>query len=158
MKQLILSLAFVAAIFTAKAQTTAPVAVDPNAPQITFETENHDFGTFKQDGNGVYEFKFKNTGKSPLIINNAQGSCGCTVPTWPKEPILPGKTGVIKVSYDTKRIGAFNKNVTLTSNAKNPTTVLTIKGVVEELPKEQTSPFKNNDNMAAPLENNKPNN
>jgi hypothetical protein len=156
MKQFILSIAFVAAVFVGKAQTAAPA--NSNAPEITFETEMHDFGTFKQGGNGVYEFVFKNTGKEPLIINNAQGSCGCTVPTWPKEPILPGKSSAIKVSYDTKRLGAFNKNVTLTTNAKTPTTVLTIKGVIEELPKEQTSPFKNTDNMAAPLENNKPNN
>jgi hypothetical protein len=113
-------------------QKTDEVKKDnPNAPEITFESEVHDYGTIKQGADGTCEFKFKNTGKDPLVISNARGSCGCTVPTWPKEPILKGQTGVIKVHYDTKRVGAFTKTVTLTSNAKNDTKVLTIKGLVE---------------------------
>ena len=74
-----------------------------------------------------------------MIISNARGSCGCTVPTWPKEPIKPGTEGVIKVKYDTNRPGPINKSVTITSNAKTPTKVLRIKGNVE-VP--QTSPEK----------------
>jgi hypothetical protein len=118
--------------------------------EIKFETELHDFGTIKQGGNGIYEFEFYNSGNAPLIISNAQGSCGCTVPTWPKEPIKPGDSNKIKVSYDTKRVGPFTKTVTITSNAQSSPKVITIKGVVEEH-KEQTSPFKNNN--AAPFEN-----
>ena len=115
---------------------------DPNAPDMVFEKELHDFGTVEHAGNGTYEFKFVNKGKQPLIISNAQGSCGCTVPQWPKEPIVPGASGSIKVTYDTKRVGAFTKTVTISSNAKTATKVLTIKGTVSPAPTEETSPFK----------------
>ena len=127
---------------------------DPNAPEIAFENETHDYGTIKQGADGGCEFKFKNIGKDPLVISNARGSCGCTVPTWPKEPIMKGQTGVIKVHYDTKRVGAFTKTVTLTSNAKSDSKVLTIKGVVEASPdaNDQTMPIKTN---LGPLENSK---
>ncbi len=131
-------------------ENTAPQVANPNAPEIAFENDLHDFGTIKHGGNGVYEFKFKNMGKEPLIISNAAGSCGCTVPTWPKEPIKKGETGIIKVSYDTKRVGSFTKTVTLTSNAKTASKVLTIKGIVEPAEKEQTPFKKTNDGM--PLE------
>ena len=128
---------------------------NPNAPEVTFENEIHDYGTIKQGANGTCEFKFKNTGKDPLVISNARGSCGCTVPTWPKEPIMKGETGVIKVNYDTKRVGAFTKTVTLNSNAKTDTKVLTIKGVVEasEENNEQAMPLKKSSGL--PFENNK---
>ena len=138
------------------AQPTPEVKPDnPNAPEITFENELHDYGTIKQGADGSCEFKFKNTGKDPLVISNAKGSCGCTVPTWPKEPILKGQTGVIKVHYDTKRVGAFTKTVTLNSNAKTDPKMLTIKGVVEasEETTDQTMPFKKTTGL--PLENQK---
>jgi hypothetical protein len=114
---------------------------NPNAPEITFETEVIDYGTIEQGANGVREFKFTNTGKEPLIITNAKGSCGCTVPSWPKEPIKPGESGVIKVKYDTRRVGPINKSVTVYSNAKTPVKVLRIKGTVKPAPKE-TIPAK----------------
>jgi Protein of unknown function (DUF1573) len=131
---LILS-AFVA--ITAAAQTTeTPQKIEnPNAPEIVFENEVLDYGTIEFGSNGEREFKFKNTGKEPLIIQSASGSCGCTVPTPPKEPIKPGETGVIKVSYDTKRQGNFDKTVTVVSNAKTGTKVIRIKGVVKPDPK-----------------------
>lgn len=136
------------------AAAAKPAADNPNAPEITFETDLHDYGTIKQGADGGCEFKFTNTGKEPLIISNAVGSCGCTVPTWPKEPILKGQSSVVKVHYDTKRVGGFTKNVTITSNAKSATKVLTIKGTVEatEQAGDQTVPLKK-DNGAAPLEN-----
>ena len=115
-------------------------SIDPNAPDMKFETEVVDYGTIKYDANGVREFKVKNTGKSPLTITNVQGQCGCTAttidgkPGWPQEPILPGKTASIKVKYDTKRAGPFEKNVTVTSNAKEPSKVVKIKGVIEAAP------------------------
>ncbi len=121
---------------------TAKTENDPNAPVITFEKDLHDFGTIKQGDNGTCEFKFKNTGKTPLIISNAKGSCGCTVPDWPKDPIKPGETSVVKATYDTKRIGAFTKTVTVSSNAKDPNMVLTIKGVVEGENPNANMPFK----------------
>jgi len=113
------------------------------AQEISFEKEIHDFGTFDQHGDGTYEFKFTNTGDAPLIISNSKGSCGCTVPVWPKEPISPGESHVIKVKYDTKRVGAFNKSVTITSNAKTePTKVIRIKGKTIAVDEEPTSPVK----------------
>ena len=136
--------------------TTAPAApVNPNAPEILFDVESHDFGTFDQGGDGTFEFKFKNTGKEPLIISNAQGSCGCTVPKWPKDPIAPGHSDVIKVTYDTKRVGGFTKTVTLTSNAKTQTKVLTIKGNIKAIPPEEQFPSSGMEKKGMPYENNK---
>ena len=95
-----------------------------------FDTETLDYGTIENASDGNREFKFTNVGTEPLIISNAKGSCGCTTPEWPKEPIAPGASASIKVHYDTKRTGNFTKTVTLTSNAVESTKVLTIKGNV----------------------------
>ncbi len=124
-----------------------------NAAEITFESELHDYGTIDYAGDGTYAFKFTNTGKEPLIISDARGSCGCTVPRWPKEPVLKGQSNFINVSYDTKRPGPFTKTVTINSNAKSPSKVITIKGVVksQEQTEDQT-PLKK-DNGFAPVEN-----
>jgi hypothetical protein len=101
---------------------------------MKFEAETIDYGTILQGSDRVRKFFFTNTGKEPLVIQSAKGSCGCTVPTYPKEPIMPGQKGVIEVNYDTNRLGAFTKTVTLTSNATEETKVLTIKGNVEAQP------------------------
>src|ERR1039458_1742031 len=130
--------------FSSKAQET-PAAPAEDAPTVIYESDVHDFGTIKQGDNGTCEFKFTNTGKVPLIISNAKGSCGCTVPDWPKEPIKPGQSNAIKATYDTKRIGAFTKTVTVTSNAKEATKILTIKGVVEGENPNANMPFKKMD-------------
>ncbi len=141
MKKTIAAIALVLGMgFTAKAQESVTPSIDPNAPVMQFDSEVLDYGTVKFDGNGVREFKVKNTGKSPLTITNVQGQCGCTSttidgkPGWPQEPILPGKSAAIRVKYDTKRPGPFEKNVTVTSNAKDPSKVVKIKGVVEAAP------------------------
>ncbi len=116
------------------------------AQEITFKTKEIDYGKIEKSANGVREFKFTNTGTAPLVISDAKGSCGCTVPTFPKEPIMPGESNVIKVKYDTYRVGAFTKYVTLTSNAQNEgTTRLTIKGEVMEKTNstpDESTPFK----------------
>lgn len=105
-----------------------------DGPQIKFIKQVHDYGTVAYAGDGYCSFEFKNIGNAPLIISKANKSCGCTVPEWPKEPILPGETGMIKVKYDTKRPGAINKSVTIISNAINsPSKIIRIKGNV--LPK-----------------------
>jgi len=114
-----------------------------NAAQISFTQETIDYGNIKKDANGEREFTFKNTGKEPLIITNCVGSCGCTVPVWPKTPIAPGEKASIKVKYDTRRVGRFQKTVTVTSNAGTPTKVLTIKGNVEDVPATATTPVNN---------------
>ena len=147
MKKILLTFGLAAlTIFSVQAQenkTDNTVITNPNAAVMTFDDDVIDYGTIEQGADGVREFKFKNTGKEPLIISNATGSCGCTVPTWSKEPILPGKTGVISVKYDTKRLGAINKSVTVTSNATEATKVLRIKGNIIA-PK--TSPIKDEAN------------
>jgi hypothetical protein len=151
MKKLILMLATIGAFAFANAQQTAPAAAgkpaaapaatqtpaaDPNAPEIKWETKNIDYGTVKQgdETNSTRYFKFTNVGKSPLIISNCHGSCGCTVPSCPNEPILPGKAGEIKVHYDINRPGQFTKTVTVSSNAKNNNETLQIAGKVEPKP------------------------
>lgn len=105
---------------------------DADAPEIYFEKTVHDYGDIKKGSDGTCEFIFKNTGKQPLVLSNVLSSCGCTVPTWPKEPVLAGKSAVIKVVYDTKRIGIISKTITVTSNAKTSPVVLSIKGVIRE--------------------------
>lgn len=119
------------------------VAQVESGPKIEFTKETHDYGTIKYGADGTCTFEFKNTGNAPLIISNAKGSCGCTVPEWPKEPIAPGAKAKISVKYDTKRPGAINKSVTITSNAVNePTKVIRIKGNVLPAP-EGSAPVNN---------------
>jgi len=81
------------------------------------------YGNIENASTGLRVFKFTNTGEAPLVITNAKGSCGCTVPSYPKEPIMPGESNEIRVKYDTKRTGAFTKYVTLTTNAKDNASV-----------------------------------
>jgi outer membrane lipoprotein-sorting protein len=98
---------------------------------MVFVTETIDYGTVAHNADGKREFVFTNNGNKPLIITNTQGSCGCTVPTTPKEPIAPGAKGIIGVKYATDRVGPFTKTVTVTSNATGQATkTLTIKGTV----------------------------
>ncbi len=155
MKQLFFTL-LIASALVAKAQNAAPTetTASTSLAEITFETELHDFGTIANGANGTYDFKFKNTGKEPLIITEAHGSCGCTVPTYPKNtPIKPGESEVIKVTYDTKRTGSFTKTVTISSNAKTSQKVITIKGNVEPVPVEESFPSNGKkDDGATPLE------
>lgn len=102
-------------------------------PEIEFEKVVHDYGDVPYNGNGECEFRFTNTGNEPLLVQKPKSSCGCTIPSWPNEPILPGETESIKVTYRTNRVGNINKTVTVTSNAlKNSTVVLRIKGRVLE--------------------------
>jgi hypothetical protein len=151
MKKSVLIIGFicstVAAAFAQETQTPTtppPTPPNPNAPEVKFETDVHDFGTLQKGAPCETEFKFTNTGKEPLVISNAQASCGCTIPSYPKEPIMPGKTGVIKVKYDSNRVGTFTKEVTITSNARNNSIKITIKGKIEAPPKEEQFPGNNN--------------
>jgi hypothetical protein len=134
MKKVVLLTLAVCSMYIAKSQESTVPSMNPNAPEITFESEVIDYGTIEHNADGNREFKFKNTGKEPLIISNCVGSCGCTVPTWPKEPIKPGASAVIKVHYATDRVGPINKTITVTSNAKTPSKLLSIKGTVKPDP------------------------
>jgi len=139
-KIFLLAMLTVLGITTSTAQETkkvkAPADAKTASPKvegagIVFETETIDYGTIEHNAEGTRKFVFTNNGNKPLIISNTQGSCGCTVPTTPKEPIAPGAKGEIGVHYATDRVGAFTKTVTVTSNAEGqPTKVLTIKGTV----------------------------
>ena len=115
----------------AKVETT-PKAATIDGAGMLFDSETIDYGTIPADSDGNRKFEFVNNGNKPLIISNTQGSCGCTVPTTPKDPIAPGARGFIGVHYATDRAGqAFTKTVTVTSNAVGQETkVLTIKGNV----------------------------
>ena len=117
------------------AQTTpaAPVAAPVGkTTTIKFEETSYAWGSVNEGDKMTHMFKFKNAGSNDLIISDAHGSCGCTVPEWPKEPIKPGKSGVIKVVFDSKgKPGDKQKTVTLTANTEPANTVLTIKGAVK---------------------------
>jgi hypothetical protein len=102
-------------------------------PIIEINKEIHDYGMVEYAGNGVCEFVISNSGSEPLIIQSAKASCGCTVPSYPKEPIAPGASAVITVKYDTKRPGSINKSIKITSNASNTIEkVVYIKGQVRQ--------------------------
>lgn len=102
-----------------------------NPTEITFEKDVHDFGEIIQGEVVKTEFKFTNTGKHDLIITGARGSCGCTVPEWPKEPIHAGQSDVIKVQFNSaNKNGPFNKTVTVTANTVPSETKVVIKGTV----------------------------
>lgn len=133
MKKIIITLCVAfGSLSLANAQNQAPApAENKNQAEISFTKEIHDFGMIPQNQPATYMFYFTNTGKEPLIISNVSASCGCTTPEWSKEPIPPKKTGYIKATYNAAAIGPFNKNVTVFSNAKRNTVILTLKGEVK---------------------------
>ncbi|MGB0165522.1 MAG: DUF1573 domain-containing protein [Luteibaculum sp.] len=117
-------------------QTPDQAEPESNLPATTiaFAEMEHNFGKIKQDTENKKIFKFTNTGNEPLVISNAVGSCGCTVPNYPKEPIAPGKTGEIEVVYKPgKQKGVQSKTVTITANTEPATTRLSISADVEEV-------------------------
>ncbi len=123
-----------------KPQTVAPAPAPAAAPasslkadDMAFKDATHDFGTIPEGPDATCEFSFKNVGKEPIIIQKAQPSCGCTVPSYSNEPVMPGATGTINVAFHTKgKANAFTKTISIVSNAG--TKVLTIKGNVEKAP------------------------
>ena len=127
------------------APAAAPAAPqkDPDAGVFKFmdKDDTHDFGTVPEGPQAEYDFEFKNTGKKPIIISEAHGSCGCTVPKWPKEPILPKKKGVIHVTYNTDhRSGPISKEVFITSDAQQNPMTLHIRGTVTPKAAAPTAP------------------
>lgn len=123
------------------ANKPATTAQTPAAnPGYKFDKTTHDYGTIKKGGEPNCEFRLTNTSKEMLVITEAHGSCGCTVPTYTKEPIKPGQTVTITVHYDTNRVGPFEKQVTMTFQGKDAPAILHIKGVVEAPPAESSFP------------------
>lgn len=149
MKKNILSITFLLfssiAIYAQDKPTLSNVGNDnTNQPSFKFNEEEFNFGTIMQGDQVKHEFEFTNTGKEPLVISNAAGSCGCTVPEWPKEPIMGGAKAVIKVTFNSAgKQGVQDKTVTLQSNAKQNPMVLHLKGNVDK-PIEQPGANPNN--------------
>jgi hypothetical protein len=134
-KAIILSLFVFASVqtFAQEKKTLDNIGNDNNPASFKFETEEYNFGTIEQGESITHEFKFVNNGNEPLIISNAEGSCGCTVPIFPKEPIMKNQSAVIKVTFNsTGKFGMQDKTVTLTSNAKQNPMIIHIKGNVEK--------------------------
>jgi Protein of unknown function (DUF1573) len=128
----------------ANAATPAPTtpAVNANAGKFQWKFKEHDFGKIPQGTPVTKEFEFTNVGKTPIVLSNAQASCGCTTPSMTKEPVAPGKTGKITVTYSAASPGAFNKSITVYSNASESTLVLYIKGEVTAAPAAPAKPNK----------------
>ena len=127
------------AVTTSSSTGDITVSSEPPAPEVpagpvtmvSFAENEFDFGTVDSGEKVEHDYSFTNTGTEDLIISNAKGSCGCTVPDWPKEPIPPGESGVIKVVFDSKgKKGPQSKRVTITANTNPPQSFLTIKGEV----------------------------
>lgn len=133
MKKFALFLGFMVAGLMASDTVSAQATL---GPKISFEQDYVDYGEVDYGGGRERVWKFKNTGTEPLMIVNAVGSCGCTVPSFPKEPIMPGKTAEIKINYDTNRPGPIAKTVTVTTNepAGSNTVVIKVKGNIKPAP------------------------
>ena len=123
----------------------APVS----GPVMTFEAMEVDYGVIEKDSEPLRVLSFTNTGTEPLVIKNARGSCGCTVPTWPKEPIMPGQTDKIEVRYATNRIGKFSKKITFTTNEAGEPKVVKVLGKVLKPEESQGVPAGDN-NLIVP--------
>ena len=121
---------------TAQEKPVVTIATE-NLPTATFEKTTHDFGNIKEGTQATVDFTFKNTGKAPLVLSSVQASCGCTTPTWTRDPIAPGATGKITAVYNSSgRPGNFTKTITVKHNGEEGTAYLTIKGIVDSAPVE----------------------
>lgn len=129
MKKILIALFIAAGIGSISSSEVKAQA--PMGPKISFDKDVVDYGKVEQGSPKERFWTFKNTGKEPLMIKNAEGSCGCTVPIFPKEPIMPGKTATIKIEYDTQRIGQFAKTVKITTNEPDGSNVHTIRVIGE---------------------------
>jgi hypothetical protein len=154
MKKLFLLLALVAGFVSVNAQNVkaddTPKTEESTNVTIDFVSKVVDYGIIEHNADGARKFVFTNNGTEPLLIKNAKGSCGCTVPTWPREAIAPGATAEIGVKYATNRVGKFTKTITLTTNASKKPVILTVKGEVNPAPKEETAPLRKTE--GSPLE------
>ena len=128
-----------------QAQTaTIPTSITKSGPQIKFDNTVHDFGTIPYMGNGSHIYIITNTGTEPLIIVNCVKGCGCTAIDWTKDPILPGKKGMVKATYNTRIKGRFSRGVDVYSNDLNNLRInLRLQGTVEDDPTVQNTQTTN---------------
>ncbi|MBE0649628.1 MAG: DUF1573 domain-containing protein [Bacteroidales bacterium] len=147
MKRLLILLLLVSGVTVSQAQNVTEKTKNAKT-QLLFKDTHHDFGDIFKGSQGSYTFKFKNSSKEPLLLSKPESSCGCTVASWPKAPIMPGDSSEIKVTYNTSFEGAFNKTVVVNSNSNNPV-VLHIRGRVVERPAAMI-PVKDTSNGATP--------
>lgn len=141
-KSLLLSLFLLVGLVTINAQNDVKKALEAKEIKVTnkeapksgaimeFEAMDVDYGVIEKDSEPLRVLKFSNTGTEPLVIKNARGSCGCTVPIWPKEPIMPGEESQIEVRYATNRVGKFSKKITITTNEGGKPHVIKVHGKV----------------------------
>lgn len=123
--------------------TSVKATSNHKAPKATFDRTVHNFGKIPQGVPVTTTFTVKNTGKAPLVISNVQASCGCTAPSYTKEPIAPGKTGIVTATYNAAAVGDFNKTIMVTHNAGEPI-MLSLQGTVQPNNTNSTStPAKN---------------
>jgi hypothetical protein len=147
-KLFLLSFVFAAFSMVAVAQSTEPTKAEPieeaapstGGPVMSLESNTVDYGTLKQHGEPLRKVSFTNTGTEPLVIKNARGSCGCTVPTWPKEPILPGASADIEIRYATNRLGKINKTVKITTNEGGDPHVIKVVGNILKPEEDESVP------------------
>lgn len=135
--------------FTFQIQAQQKITKRTTGVVLKFNKTTFQYGNIYYGSDGTHAFKFVNAGKEPLLLSRPRSSCGCTVPTWPKAPILPGDSGTINVAYNTRILGEFNKTVTVYSNAPKPV-VLHIHGKVIPRPKPML-PVKQSDKGGAPV-------
>ncbi len=126
----------------AQATTMETAPASTSGAKMSLESDVVDYGTIDQGGEPLRVVKFTNTGTEPLVISGAKGSCGCTVPNWPKEPIMPGETSQIEIRYDTKRVGSINKTVTVTSNDPAGKHIIRVTGTINAVTQEPGLPEK----------------
>ena len=127
----------------AQEETTDQIVeeVEVSGPVMTFENTTVQYGEIDKGSDPLRKVAFTNTGTEPLVITNARGSCGCTVPTWPKEPIMPGESGEIEIRYDTKRVGPINKTVKIKTNEGDAVQhVLYVKGKINNVTPQEGVP------------------
>ncbi len=117
-----------------------PKEINLDGPIMELESTVLDYGTINKNSEPLRTLSFTNVGKEPLIIKNAKGSCGCTVPTWPKEPIMPGESSVLEVRYTTNRLGKINKTIKITTNEGSNPHVIKVVGNILDVEEEESVP------------------
>ena len=146
MRKFLIAISLILGTMTFAVAQNAPVEAPQteqfvvSGPVMNLDTTVVDYGTIDQHSEPLRLLKFTNTGDEPLVITNARGSCGCTVPTWPKEPVMPGEVSQIEVRYATNRVGPFTKTITLTTNEIGDPKVIKVTGKVNKLEEEESVP------------------